>query len=105
MDRLIEWADRRDLKFSDPRELIAKSEVRMMMELEIQRELSSLAKFEIPKKVLLLEQDFSIEAGDMTPTLKVKRRVVEKKHQASIEALYEEGDKEGRDSLYVPALG
>jgi len=104
MDRLIEWAHRRDLKYMDPRELIVKPEVRTMMELEIQRELSSLAKFEIPKKVLLLEQDFSIEAGDMTPTLKVKRRVVEKKHQASIEALYEEGDKEGRDSLYVPAL-
>jgi long-chain acyl-CoA synthetase len=103
MDRLQEWARRRDVKFTDPRELITKHEVRTMMELEIQRELASLAKFEIPKKVLLLEQDFSIEAGDLTPTLKVKRRVVEKKFSASIEALYEEGDKEGRDSLYVPA--
>jgi long-chain acyl-CoA synthetase len=104
MDRLVEWARRRDVKFTDPRELITRSEVRTMMELEIQRELASLAKFEIPKKVLLLEQDFSVEAGDLTPTMKVKRRVVEKKYAASIEALYEEGDKEGRDSLYVPAI-
>ena len=101
MDRLIEWAHRRDLKFTDPRELITKPEARTMMELEIQRELGTLAKFEIPKKVLLLEQDFSVEAGDLTPTMKVKRRVVEKKYQASIEALYEEGDREGRDSLYM----
>ncbi len=102
MDRLVEWARRRDVTFTDPRELITKPEVRTMMELEIQRELATLAKFEVPKKVLLLEQDFSIEAGDLTPTLKVKRRVVEKRLQASIEALYEEGDREGRDSLLLP---
>jgi long-chain acyl-CoA synthetase len=44
----------------------------------------------MPKKVLLLEHDFSIENGDLTPTLKVRRRVVEKKYQRQIDALYEE---------------
>jgi len=40
--------------------------------------------------VMLLEHDFTIESGDLTPTLKVRRRVVEKKLQRKIDALYAE---------------
>ena len=54
--------------------------------------LRDLAQFEMPKKVVLLEQDFTIESGELTPTLKVKRRVVEKNYQAIIDATYAEGD-------------
>ena len=48
----------------------------------------------MPKKFLILDRDFSIEAGELTPTLKVKRRVVEKIHQARIEELYAAGGVE-----------
>ena len=41
---------------------------------------------------MLLEQDFTIESGELTPTLKVKRRVVEKNYQSIIDATYAEGD-------------
>jgi long-chain acyl-CoA synthetase len=44
----------------------------------------------MPKKVLLLTRDFSIESGELTPTLKVKRRVVEKKYHDRSETLYAE---------------
>jgi long-chain acyl-CoA synthetase len=49
-----------------------------------------LAHHEQLKKFLLLERDFSIEGGEITPTLKVKRRFVEKKYQPQIDALYQE---------------
>ena len=52
--------------------------------------LRDLAHFEMPKKVMLLSHDFSIEGGELTPTLKVKRRVVERNYQRQIEALYSE---------------
>ena len=39
-----------------------------------------------PKKVVLLENDFTIESGELTPTLKVKRRVVEKRYKDQIDA-------------------
>jgi long-chain acyl-CoA synthetase len=42
----------------------------------------------MPKKLLLLPEDFSIESGDLTPTLKVRRRVVEKRFAREIDALY-----------------
>jgi long-chain acyl-CoA synthetase len=44
----------------------------------------------MPKKVILLEKDFTVESGELTPTMKVKRRVVEKNYQDQIEELYAE---------------
>jgi len=54
--------------------------------------LKELAKFETPKKVLLLENDFTIESGELTPTLKVKRRVVEKRYKDQIDSAYAADD-------------
>ena len=47
-----------------------------------------LAQFEKIKKIALLAQEFTLEAGELTPTLKVKRRFVEQKYQAVIDNLY-----------------
>ena len=47
-----------------------------------------LAHHEQLKKFALLEKDFTIEAGELTPTMKVRRRVVEKKYAREIDALY-----------------
>ena len=60
------------------------------IEREIKKALRDLAQFEMPKKVVLIQRDFSIESGELTPTLKVKRRVVEKNYYAAIEAIYAE---------------
>jgi long-chain acyl-CoA synthetase len=58
------------------------------MEAEVNSRLGDLARFERPKKVVLLERDFTIESGELTPTLKVKRRVVEKNYQDLIDRTY-----------------
>jgi long-chain acyl-CoA synthetase len=50
----------------------------------------TIAHHEQLKKFVLLADDFSLDAGEVTPTMKVKRRVVEKKYAAEIEALYAE---------------
>jgi long-chain acyl-CoA synthetase len=42
----------------------------------------------MPKKLLILPKDFTVEAGELTPTLKVRRRVVEEHNRVAIEALY-----------------
>ena len=50
----------------------------------------NLARFEKIKKVALLENEFTIEGGELTPTLKIKRRVIDEKYRDEIEKLYEE---------------
>lgn len=53
-----------------------------------------LAQYERVKKVALLEHELTIEGGELTPTLKVKRRVIDEKYQDVIEQIYREGVQE-----------
>ena len=71
-------------------ELIALPEVRDQLEREARKSLRDLAQFETPKKFLFIPNDFTIESGELTPTLKVKRKVVEEHYHNQIEALYTE---------------
>jgi long-chain acyl-CoA synthetase len=89
-EHLEPWAKRRNLAFKDRRELLGLPEVKAKMDAAVFGALAGLASYEMPKKLLLLEHDFTIESGDLTPTLKVKRRVVEKKYKHEIDALYAE---------------
>jgi len=50
----------------------------------------NLARYERIKKVALLENEFTIEGGELTPTLKIKRRVIDEKYRNIIEKLYAE---------------
>jgi long-chain acyl-CoA synthetase len=90
-EHLDAWAKFKNLAYADHRGLIRLPETQAKMEREVLKTLTGLATYETPKKVLLLERDFSIESGDLTPTLKVRRRVVERKYQRQIDALYREG--------------
>ncbi|HMA44796.1 MAG TPA: long-chain fatty acid--CoA ligase [Gemmatimonadales bacterium] len=91
-ETLEPWATAQGLAFGSRRELIALPAVRKKMEAEVEGTMGDLAHFERPKKVVLLEQDFTIESGELTPTLKVKRRVVEKNYAPVIDAAYAESD-------------
>ena len=62
--------------------------IRAKMEKEVMEEVEGLARYEMPKKIGLLEHDFSIERGELTPTQKVKRRVIDKDYKELIDSLY-----------------
>jgi long-subunit acyl-CoA synthetase (AMP-forming) len=55
--------------------------------------LTRLARYQTPKKIGLLEHAFTIESGELTPTQKVKRRVIVERYADTIEALYETEDE------------
>jgi long-chain acyl-CoA synthetase len=88
-DNLEKWAGLKNIIWTDRKQLLAMPTIQAKMEKEVLGELEGLAKFEMPKKVGLLEHDFSIERGELTPTLKVKRRVVDKSYKSVIDSLYE----------------
>ena len=92
VDQLERWAKDRNLSYASRAELIALADVKAKMEREVMDGLRDLAKFEMPKKVVLLENDFTIESGELTPSLKVKRRQVEKNYRALIDRAYAEAD-------------
>jgi long-chain acyl-CoA synthetase len=55
---------------------------------------ASLSDYERVRKVALIPDEFSVDTGELTPTLKVKRRVVEERYRALIEELYGGKDSE-----------
>jgi len=93
-DQLEKWAKLQNILWTDRAQLLAMPTTHAKMEKEVLGECAELARYEMPKKVGLLEHDFSIERGELTPTLKVKRRVVDKQYKALIDSLYESGDRE-----------
>ncbi len=90
VDNLKAWAAHRGFLAPDERSLLALPEVASKMDREVRKTLRDLAQFEVPKRLLLVATDFSVESGELTPTLKVKRRVVERNYAAQIEGLYRE---------------
>lgn len=89
-DQLEKWAGLKGLIWTDRAQLLQMPTVQAKMEKEVLKQLTGLAHFETPKKVALLEHDFSVTSGEMTPTLKVKRRVVDQRYTALIDKLYED---------------
>ena len=76
------------LEFSSPVELAAHPWVRQLIGQEIEQLNSHLAQYETIKRFALLDHDFTFEDGEMTYTLKLKRRVVEQRYRDTIERLY-----------------
>lgn len=87
-DNLEKWAREENITSTDRKQMVAMPAIRAKMDKEVFGELGALAQFERPKKIVLLEHDFSIERGELTPTLKVKRRVIDKTYKSLIDASY-----------------
>ena len=58
---------------------------------EIDRYSANFATYERVKKIILLDGDFEIEKGELTPSLKVRRNIVEDKYKDKIDKLYQDG--------------
>lgn len=96
-DALEAWARQAGLSWSDRSDLLRRPEVVRHMEDQVGREVRGLASFETPKRVALLPDDFNVGDGTLTPTLKVKRRVIQDRFKDVIDGLYEgDGSEAGR---------
>ena len=89
-DNLEKWAKLKNLMWTERKQLLAMPTVRAKMEQEVSEEVQGFAPFEKPKKIGLLEHDFSIERGELTPKLSVKRRFIDKAYKQQIDELYVE---------------
>ncbi len=82
------WATQHGQGDKSYAELVASAEVRALLEPFIAALNRELAKYETVKKFAILPRDLSVDDGELTPSLKVKRKAVEKKYQAVLDDLY-----------------
>jgi long-chain acyl-CoA synthetase len=89
-DKLEAYARAGNIPFSSRTELAGREDVRDFLLAEVNRSTPNLAPYERVKKIVLLDRDFEIEAGEITPTLKVRRSIVEQKYKGLIDTMYKE---------------
>jgi long-chain acyl-CoA synthetase len=87
---LEEWARARNIPFNSREELVSRAEIRAIYDQIVAEVNSGLAQFEKLKKVLLIADEFTIANGFLTPTMKLRRRVIEDRYRPQIEQLYSE---------------
>ena len=90
IDAVVDWAGKRNLPVNDHAALLELPDVHAKLERETMLMVRDLARYQMPKKVLIVAEDFTVENDSLTPTLKVKRRVIEERYKDRIEALYSE---------------
>ncbi len=89
-DSLEEHAKELNIKYHDRIELLKNSEVIEMFEKRINDLQEGLAKFEQVKKFKLLPKAFSMDEGELTPTQKLRRKVINTRYEEEIEEMYQE---------------
>jgi len=90
MELLRSYAELKRIRYSDDSELLTNPRITDLIERQIDKYTEELARFEKVKKIALLEHEFTTQSGELTPTLKPRRNVIEKKYAAMIDRLYEE---------------
>jgi long-chain acyl-CoA synthetase len=88
-DPLEEYSRKNGIPFSSREELIQNPEIIIFYEKRIRENTKELARYETVKKFRLLSQAFTQENGEMTPTMKLKRKVINEKYRTVIEKMYE----------------
>ena len=85
---LENWARNEGISFATKKELIEKPEVIKLFEEEISANMQHYARVEQIRKFKLLDAEWSQETDELTPTLKIKRRVINTKYASEIESMY-----------------
>jgi long-chain acyl-CoA synthetase len=97
-ERLESYVQLKGIKASGPAALCAHPRIIDLFERQIASLTPDLAQYERVKKIALLEHELTIEGGELTPTMKVKRRVVDEKYREVIDRIYSEAEQTGRPS-------
>ncbi|MCW8812790.1 MAG: long-chain fatty acid--CoA ligase, partial [Chlorobium sp.] len=90
-EALKEYADAHKISYTDESELTGNEKIYKLIEDDMSKLQKKLANYERVRKFALLDQPFTIETGEITPSLKIKRKVVEEKYNYLIEQMYYSG--------------
>ncbi|MDD5765720.1 MAG: long-chain fatty acid--CoA ligase [Candidatus Marinimicrobia bacterium] len=84
------WAEAHQIPFEPYTDFIRREEVLKLIESEIENQTAHFSRFEKVKKFRIIPKDFTIDDGEITPSLKVKKKVVLEKYAALVNEMYRE---------------
>jgi len=88
MDELKAYAEKKHIEWRTVEDLVNNADIHLMVEQRINELQKHLASYEQIKRFVLLPKSFSMEAGELTNTLKIKRAVLNKRYAPLIDAMY-----------------
>jgi long-chain acyl-CoA synthetase len=92
-ERLDSYTELKGIKVSSRKELCQHPRIIDLFERQIASLTTGLSQYERVKKIALLEHELTIEGGELTPTMKVKRRVIDEKYRDVIDRLYADAEQ------------
>lgn len=92
-EQLESYAKIKGLELSTPKQFCENARIIDLLERQIAAATTKLAKYETVKKIVLLENELTVESGELTPTLKIKRRIVNEKYRDVIDKIYADAEK------------
>jgi len=91
-EQLRAYAQFKNIPARTPEELCSEPRILDLLQRQVDAQCADLSKYERVKRVALLERELTIEGGELTPTLKIKRRIIDEKYRDVIERLYAEAE-------------
>ncbi len=88
-----EYADAHNIPYDKVEDLVRDEQIYKMLDKEMDQFQKKLANYERVRKFVLLDRPFTIESGEITPSLKIKRKYVEERYQDLIEQMYQSLEK------------
>ena len=87
-ERLMNWAKAQDIHYDSPQQLLEDPKVLEFYGTIVDDQNDHFAKYEQVKKFYLVPQEWSVESGELTPTLKLKRRIILDRYHSQIQSFY-----------------
>lgn len=96
-EALKEYADSNNIKYSSIEDLAKDDDIYKLLDKDMDQFQKKLANFERVRKFVMLDRPFSIESGEITPSMKVKRKFIEERYGDLIEQMYQSLDRTSKD--------
>jgi len=91
--KIKEYARKNNISYQGLKDLVKNSKIIKIIEAEVEKHTRGLSAFEKIKKIALLDKDFEIDKGEITPTMKIKRNIIAQKYVTLIDSLYSEANR------------
>ncbi|MCB1025047.1 MAG: AMP-binding protein, partial [Acidobacteria bacterium] len=92
-EQLESYISREGQKVKSRQDICRDPKIIRLFEAEVEKHCEGLSRFETVKKVALLSDELTVAGGELTPTLKIKRRIIDEKYKELIDDIYEDAEK------------